>query len=199
MPDAINEFLQPIIDGGWVMVPLFLLGLITFGLGFRLILWLLPVRGTKVTDEQCRRWVADPSTAGEQIREILLYTSAGEDSVENIRSRFEEVRLTELPRINVNLNVLNVLVATAPLLGLLGTVLGMLALFGALATGNAGRMTELVADGIRVALITTEMGLFLAIPGTYLVYLVRQMRNSFFRLLVRLENVAIQQLNRGSC
>jgi biopolymer transport protein ExbB len=65
------------------------------------------------------------------------------------------------------LAVIGVLAAIAPLLGLLGTVTGMLATFDVLAvfgTGNAKAM----AGGISEALITTQTGLLVALPGLYM-------------------------------
>ncbi|MGE0083924.1 MAG: MotA/TolQ/ExbB proton channel family protein [Desulfococcaceae bacterium] len=65
------------------------------------------------------------------------------------------------------LTVIAVLAAITPLLGLLGTVTGMIATFDVLAvfgTGNARAM----ADGISEALITTQTGLLVAIPGLYM-------------------------------
>ena len=74
-------------------------------------------------------------------------------------------------RINRSLNdylpVIGVLAAVAPLLGLVGTVTGMIATFDVLAvfgTGNARAM----ARGISEALITTQTGLLVAIPGLYM-------------------------------
>lgn len=76
-----------------------------------------------------------------------------------------------------NLSVIGVLAAIAPLLGLLGTVTGMIATFDLLAvfgTGNAKAM----AGGISEALITTQTGLLVAIPGLYMKgFLDRRVRN----------------------
>jgi biopolymer transport protein ExbB len=76
-----------------------------------------------------------------------------------------------------NLSVIGVLAAIAPLLGLLGTVTGMIATFDVLAvfgTGNARAM----AGGISEALITTQTGLLVAIPGLYMKgFLDRRVRN----------------------
>lgn len=75
------------------------------------------------------------------------------------------------------LAVIGVLAAIAPLLGLLGTVTGMMTTFDVLAvfgTGNAKAM----ANGISEALITTQTGLLIAIPGLYMKgFLDRRARN----------------------
>ena len=61
--------------------------------------------------------------------------------------------------------LLQILVTTAPLLGLLGTVSGMLATFQGINASN-GNTFDLVASGISEAMITTETGLVVAIPAS---------------------------------
>jgi biopolymer transport protein ExbB len=60
--------------------------------------------------------------------------------------------------------VLDGLVAAAPLLGLLGTVMGMIATFSTL-SGRGTASMELLSGGISEALITTQVGLVVALPG----------------------------------
>jgi biopolymer transport protein ExbB len=75
------------------------------------------------------------------------------------------------------LAVIGVLAAIAPLLGLLGTVTGMIATFDVLAVFGRGN-AKAMAGGISEALITTQTGLLVAIPGLYMKgFLDRRARN----------------------
>jgi biopolymer transport protein ExbB len=79
---------------------------------------------------------------------------------------------TTLKRLEKDLVVLAALTAAAPLLGLLGTVAGMIETFDAVSA--AGDTAGRVASGISQALITTQFGLVVAIPGVFgLAYLRR--------------------------
>ena len=68
------------------------------------------------------------------------------------------------------LRVINAISVVSPLLGLLGTVTGMIAAFNAIATSDAMGRPEKLANGISEALLTTAFGLFVAIPAL-IVYL----------------------------
>jgi len=79
----------------------------------------------------------------------------------------DELVLKYSRRMTAYLPLIGVLAAIAPLLGLLGTVTGMMTTFDVLAlfgTGNA----RALANGISEALITTQSGLLIAIPGLYM-------------------------------
>ena len=68
------------------------------------------------------------------------------------------------------------LVAVAPLLGLLGTVIGMVEMFGSM-HGGANRNNEAtVAGGISTALITTQLGLIISAPGLTAAYLLGRLQ-----------------------
>jgi biopolymer transport protein ExbB len=85
----------------------------------------------------------------EQIQELLV-------------DRFQRDVIADLEhRVNWTNNVIK----TAPMLGLLGTVLGMMAAFGKIAASESVKPTELSSD-IAFALITTAIGLAIAIPAT---------------------------------
>ena len=72
---------------------------------------------------------------------------------------------TELKRLNNNLHILELVGRIAPLMGLLGTVLGMVAAFRQVASAQGAIEPSLLAGGIWEALITTVAGLCVAIPA----------------------------------
>ena len=74
----------------------------------------------------------------------------------------DEAILRELPSIESGINLIKILAAIAPLLGLLGTVIGMISAFDDIAEANTIN-ASIVAGGIKIALITTVSGLIVAI------------------------------------
>ncbi len=83
---------------------------------------------------------------------------------QNQLDTFTEAFLTESPRLDRFSALILVLAAIAPLLGLLGTVTGMIATFDTITQFGTGN-PKLLSGGISEALITTELGLIVAIPA----------------------------------
>lgn len=81
-----------------------------------------------------------------------------------MRSRMEEQGRQVVVKLEKYLNALGTIAAVAPLLGLLGTVIGMIHVFSALNLDHTGN-TEALAGGIAQALLTTAFGLMIAIPS----------------------------------
>jgi biopolymer transport protein ExbB len=93
--------------------------------------------------------------------------------VENRQAPYEELKeiLEDTGRLQLmglqrGLPALATIVAGAPLLGLLGTVIGMIKIFSVVATAGSG-ITEQLSSGISQALITTATGLVIAIPALF--------------------------------
>lgn len=103
----------------------------------------------------------------------------------------EEVFATETPSIERGLTSISVMAATAPLLGLLGTVMGMIQLFDVI-TMHGTSDPKLLAGGISIALITTQAGLMVAIP---LQLLHTFLSNRADRLIGRMEKTGLALLN----
>lgn len=87
-----------------------------------------------------------------------------------------------------NLNTLGTIAAISPLIGLLGTVVGMIKVFAVITTEGVGN-PETLAGGISEALITTAAGLVVAIPS---VIFYRYFRGKINRLVVNMEEQAMQ-------
>ncbi|MFH1540535.1 MAG: MotA/TolQ/ExbB proton channel family protein [Elusimicrobiota bacterium] len=84
-----------------------------------------------------------------------------------IRERIHEVVLDEMPKLEKYLSLISTIATIEPMLGLLGTVTGMIRCFTVIALKGTGDPQSL-AGGISEALITTEAGLIVAIPILYL-------------------------------
>lgn len=86
---------------------------------------------------------------------------------ETLELKLSEAILKELPNLEKSLNLLKIIAAVAPLLGLLGTVTGMIITFQAITIFGAGD-PKAMAGGISGALVTTVLGLCVAIPTVLL-------------------------------
>ena len=89
----------------------------------------------------------------------------------------------ETERLGRHINYIYALASIAPLLGLLGTVQGMISTFDAISVYGTGNPKAL-ANGIAEALITTQSGLFVSIPGLFMAGFLRR---RIFRISQRLE------------
>ncbi|TDQ39883.1 outer membrane transport energization protein ExbB [Thiopseudomonas denitrificans] len=87
--------------------------------------------------------------------------------LETLELKLDEAVMQEVPRLERGQGLLKLIAAVAPLLGLLGTVTGMIITFQAI-TQSGGGDSRLMADGISQALVTTVQGLVVAIPMLFL-------------------------------
>ncbi len=87
--------------------------------------------------------------------------------VEGLELKLGEAIMKETPKLNAMLPFLKIIAVVAPLLGLLGTVTGMIITFQAITLYGAGD-PKLMAGGISTALVTTVLGLCVAIPMVFL-------------------------------
>ncbi|MGD9021613.1 MAG: MotA/TolQ/ExbB proton channel family protein [Lysobacterales bacterium] len=100
-------------------------------------------------------------------RVLMVYNDAKDGDIETIELRLGEAILRETPKFNSMLPLLKIISVVAPLLGLLGTVTGMIVTFQAITLYGAGD-PKLMAGGISTALVTTVLGLCVAIPTVFL-------------------------------
>ncbi|MFH1612240.1 MAG: MotA/TolQ/ExbB proton channel family protein [bacterium] len=86
------------------------------------------------------------------------------ESERSIQDAVDEVALVEIPLLNKRTHYLGMLANTSTLLGLLGTIFGLISAFKAVAIASAAQKAMFLAKGISVAMNTTAFGLCVGIP-----------------------------------
>ena len=168
--------LDMIIRGGPVMIPLLLCSVLMLAVTLERLFYLLRCRvdTEDVMDEiklavQQGKILEAMQIAKKTRGPVASVLAAGiahyDKDKEHIRERLEEVANEELFRMERRLGMLDVLVTVSPLLGLLGTVTGIINSFQMIVAVGGLEEPLAVSAGIAEALITTAVGLIIAIPG----------------------------------
>lgn len=156
---SLKPTLQARIEqGGGVGYLIIGLGII----GLLVALWRLLV--SSYTGLRIRRQLAAVQSPREDnpLGRLLLAAQAG-GTREDMEVRLDAALLAETPKLEQGLAILKLIAAVAPLLGLLGTVTGMIGTFQSITLFGTGD-PKMMAGGISQALITTVLGLCVAIP-----------------------------------
>ena len=182
--------------GGWAMIPLYLCSAVAIAIFFKKVLefrarrlhdvdWLddvLEDLEDRRFDDADRRADETDNPAGRVVRSMLDVQRHRPDRVE---AEARRVGSLELQKLEKNVGGLSFVAQAAPLLGLLGTVLGMVELFmGLQGTSTATVDAALLASGIWKALLTTAAGLTIAVPALA-AYSYLNSRTDRFRLVLR--------------
>jgi biopolymer transport protein ExbB len=172
-----ESLLDHLGSGGPVMWPIYLVALTAFGIVVQRVWYLNKVR--RNTGKYMTRVNRLASEGDWKECEAIVHRHKGEHSPvnhvieaglnarhldrETMESVLQEALIREVPRVERGLSALAVLGAVAPLLGLLGTVTGMIETFRVITLHGTGN-PKLMSGGISEALVTTEVGLAIAIP-----------------------------------
>lgn len=184
-------------DGGWAMYAIALVAFVMCATGMHIQLK-LPRNRYKVPESQWRSWIENPREREGRLGAMLDFVTGGR-TIKETAFYFSQLHQSEIEPFERDLKVMKVCVGAAPLVGLLGTVTGMLATFAAMSTGSGGDKTMgLVAKGISEALITTETGLVVALPGLFFQYHLARSVQRYRAFLANLETVCAQVLHRRS-
>ena len=191
--------LEIVQAGGWLMAPIILCSVIAAGIIIER-LWSLQSR--KVVPEHlvARVWhmLREGQLGEEEIRNLYDSSPLGrllavglmnrDKSRELLKEMVEDTGRHVAHELERYLNTLGTIAAISPLLGLLGTVVGMISVFAAITTQGVGNPAAL-AGGISEALITTAGGLVVAIPAL-IGY--RYLKGKVTEHVVRMEQEAIK-------
>lgn len=193
--------------GGWVMWPLILCSIAALAI-IAERLWTLQKKSVmppallgqvqqwlerKELDDSRLTLLRESSPLG---RVLAAGLANRQHSHEVLKEAIEDAGRHMLPELERYLNTLGTIAAIAPFLGLLGTVLGMIQMFGGIGSQGLGD-PSIVASGISQALVATAAGLAVAIPS---LMFYRYLRGRVDELTVDLEQEALKlvEILRGT-
>lgn len=173
-PDSVERIKQ----GGIIGYIILVMG----GIGFIYALFkliTLTLTAKKMTQQIDQEIANDDNPLGR----IFIATQKNDTlDVDNLELLLDEAITREIPALEKGLPMIKLLAAVAPLLGLLGTVTGMIATFQSISLFGTGD-PKLMANGISQALVTTMLGLCIAIPLLFLHSLVAARSRTLIQIL----------------
>ena len=186
-------------SGGWIMLPIVVCSIIAVAIVAER-LWTL--RSSRISPPpllgQVWRWVQDKQMDQNKFQELRLGSPLGQILAaglsnsrygrEIMKESIQEAGVKVVNELERYLTPLGTIAAITPLLGLLGTVLGMIEIFSAFMGSGMANAPQL-AGGIAKALVTTAAGLFVAIPT---LFFHRFLQRRVDQLVVNMEQEAIK-------
>lgn len=188
--------------GGWIMWPLILCSIVSITIVVERFIVLQTKRiSPPELVTQIWQWLKFNQVDKKRIRDLQENSQLGRilaaglvnrDATRDItRESIEDVGRHVTVLLERNLTTLGTIAAIAPLLGLLGTVIGMIKVFAVITTEGVGN-PETLAGGISEALLTTAAGLLVAIPS---IIFYRYFRGKISFLVVDMEEQAIKLID----
>jgi biopolymer transport protein ExbB len=185
--------------GGWIMLPIILCSIAAAGI-IAERLWTL--RPSRVAPPhllgQVWKWIKEKKLNNQKLKELRANSPLGQvlaaglanskHGREIMKECIEEAAARVIHELERYLNALGTIAGIAPLLGLLGTVLGMIDIFSSF-MGSGMTNAASLAGGIAKALITTAAGLMVAIPA---LFFHRYLQRRVDELVVGMEQEAIR-------
>lgn len=166
LQDVWKELLGYIEAGGWVMPPLIaLMVVLWYAIGYR---WSALQRGTERGARNLLERLErkkKPSGDGVLVRAARKGVKLRKSGYRDLRSFLDDAFAEEERELRKFHVLITTIVMVAPLLGLLGTVIGMIETFDSLGDMSLFSQSGGIAGGISQALFTTQMGLAVSIPG----------------------------------
>jgi len=172
---TLNERIRQGAEVGYVIIALGIFGLL-FALWRGIVLM---TKGNAIK-RQLKRDEADEGNALGRV--LKVYQDNPNQDVETLELKLDEAILRETAPLESGLPLIKVLYVVAPLIGLLGTVVGMIVTFQQITLFGTGD-PAMMASGISMALITTVLGLAVAIPLTIIHSLLQSRSRSLIQIL----------------
>ena len=167
--EALESTWASIQTGGPVMIPLIVVSVWMWHLIALKVLWVFRVRRNRVRMSQAIEYISHKNSValndkGPKGEALAYFLGNRRFDPESDRILWEVAVQRQLFPLSRHMTAILILAAVAPLLGLLGTVTGMVGTFRVIGVEGTGN-PQALASGIREALVTTQTGLLIAIPG----------------------------------
>lgn len=207
------DFIKFIQDGGFFMYPILLVGVLGIAIVIERLVFLNRVKKQNqalwsivqpdVSKGQLSAALRQVKDHDSEVGRILDYgltaATAGAD-MEHVESALEEGLLESMPRLEARTTYVATFANIATLLGLLGTVQGLIVAFDSVANADPAAKGDLLSSAISVAMNTTAFGLAVAIPlllaYTFLQNYTQQVVESIEMISMKVQN-QIRQLRRA--
>lgn len=161
-------------DGGYIIIVIFCLSVYLYETAFRSLIKTSriarPYRNAQDLVGEMN-WISDLKTPWREFIEGIFSSRLARDEIlyQFHRTSRKLVNITHSDLLRLKISI-----AAAPLLGLLGTIIGMIDTFEAISCLAGSDTSLLVARGISKALITTSAGLIVALPALFITYLIKR-------------------------
>lgn len=198
--------MQILISGGWMMIPILLCSLIAVTVVIERFIFFYNSRTTAEADSmlaliQQGKFTDALSVAEHRPSPILRVLSSGILSrTDQPEKAMEAAGLAELATMKRRLNILDTIITLGPLLGLLGTIIGMIDAFGIMAESGLGQ-PHAVTGGVAEALVCTAAGIVVAVttlvPYNYFLTRVEQESERIELYATRAESALTKVLRNG--
>ena len=188
----VPNFMERIKQGG-------LVGYIIIGVGIiGLLIALERILNLTITSGKVRSQLKDKQPKNNPLGRVMhVYLKNTDVDTETLEFKLDEAILKELPKLQRGLGILALLAAIAPLLGLLGTVTGIIETFQSITLFGTGD-PRTMSSGISQALVTTVMGLVVAIPLLLLHSFISGKSNKVIHILDEKSKSFVAQLAQAS-
>jgi len=171
-----QSLMELFIHGGPIMWPILVVSFLALTVVVERVIFLFKEKSTRevevvekmlehVENNQVESALAVGKKSSDYVARILVYALTHKEH--SLANAFMRAANKELTRFQQGMATLDTCITAAPLLGLLGTVTGMMATFGALGEGDIAASAGKITGGVGEALIATAYGLVIAILGLF--------------------------------
>lgn len=207
------DFIKFIQDGGFFMYPILLVGVLGLAIVAERLFFLQRVKKQNqglwlevqpnISKGNLSGALVQAKSSSSEVGLVLEYgltVATTDGDMEHIESALEEGLLESIPRLEARTNYVAAFANIATLLGLLGTVQGLIVAFASVANADPAAKGDLLSGAISVAMNTTAFGLAVAIPlllaYTFLQSYTQQVIESIEMISMKVQN-QIRQMRRA--